>query len=514
MSNIRLKNSIEKKELLLKEAALKKQLSIVESLDQFGRPSFGVPAELPPLWNRRLVGLKNQRQDSSFSIQTIQDLDRIRGKSCILFEQNPNARAVITGLRSFVIGSGLTAKAQPKKKNKNKKLAEQVNEFLGDFSDSNHLWEWWSESFTRAHVHGELFLELTPTEECITQIRALEPDFIQTPLDADATGEWSWGVLTDPRDTQNVRGYNLRLPSFQTPEMRDEFIEPQFVKHLKLNVNMNQKRGVPSLMPCFIELEGMDRLRYVSREGLKVRESIAYIQQFANSTESVVSALADKAVTDSYDRYNSQGDQRTIQVEQLEPGSVPRIPESLEFMPPPQSSDAEAAKQGIRSAAEAISARMVVPVWLVLGSDEGGSYASSLTSESPFVKRSEYMQMIFTRYWRDVLESVVQIGIEQNILPTNTLDVIDISVTAPSVNVRNKKDLNETYKLLSDESIMSKQTWSVLNDLEWDVERANIEEEKELNLNVITDFQRVDNEPETNSGIRNHDQGEVKTGES
>ena len=465
--NIRLKNKIEKQELLLKDQVLQAKLRVMESVNNIN----GTPVDWNELQQYRGQPLsptfsRDNYQDRSTSVRTMTGLDLVRNRAKYLTETNPNCRGIIASLRSFVIGTGLKEKAISKKDGKNEALVDKVNKVLEAFNYENNLWEWYNELFTRSNVHGETFLRLFPSEDGITRIRAVEPDQIRPPQGEDHNREWSFGIKTAPGDTQFPVFYNIQIDGV------DEQVEAQFIHAQKLNVPMNVKRGLSTLYPIFEELEGVSRLRYTARESEKVRQSIAYVREHVQADQSTVEALNNRLVTDQITRTSSTGAQRQVDIVNLEPGSVSDIPQSMKFQQGPKSPNSEAAVSSIRSALEACACRLCIPYWMVSGDANSGSYSSTLTAADPMVKRTAYLQRQNTNFWERLLRAIVSIAVEQMVLPKDTLEKVDIIVSAPSVLVRNKLDETTTNKILSDEGILSPQTWSTQSDLDYEAEQS------------------------------------------
>lgn len=484
---------------------IKKFLGIKESYQDsiFGQPvnlesiySYrGMP--LQPIWARDIY------QNKATTLRILLDFDRVRNLARYLWETNAHAHGLLSGLRSYVLGGGYTVLATPKDRAAKGDI-ENLNEFLLEYIEKLDLDTYYSEQFIRAHRDGECFLRLFPQADGITQLRFIEPDNIRPPLGEDHEGTFSFGIKAPLDDSSNVQAFNINYPRDNT----DEPVEVIYIKHLKLNVLSNVKRGISSFYPVDTELKGVNKLRFAFTEGAKVRASIPYVRQHALADKSAIEDMQTTLSTETLTRSNSDGSTRDVKTQITEPGMVHDIPKGMEYVAPPATLDAEAFSLACSRGLEAVAARFNAPSWLVTGSADASSYASSLSAESPFVKRIEFEQRIHSKYWKHVLEAIVTIAQEQGILPENTLDKFNIRVEAPSSITRNIRDENETYDLLHKNGIMAASTWAARNNLDLVEEQDKLKEEKDLIVPVsqnAVDEVAVNKEtaPETMSGEMN-----------
>lgn len=401
--------------------------------------------------------------DRSSTLRSIQQFDIIRNFCRVMYETNPNAAGLVQGMTNYIIGNGLNIKVD----GESIRLVKQVQTLLDDFADENNLDEWVDESFIRAHVDGECFLRIYPSET-ITSIRAIEADFIRPPASEDHNGPWSFGIKSEPLDWQTIIAYCI------TQSNGDEEIVPEyFIHHLKMNSKRNTKRGVSSLYASLDELKGVDMLREATLIGERIRNSIAYVRQFAQASQSTIVSMNDNNKTGTWN-----GTQTDINYKKINPGEVVDVPKGLEFIPPPESSNTELSSKIMTDALASVAARFQIPCWLVSGSVEASSYASSLTAESPFLKCILRQQRIMSKYWKCILEDVIEIEVEKGGLPQDTLEKINLNLTFPSPEARSSKEQIDAQKVLVDARIMSKQTWAGLNNLDLEDEETTIENEE------------------------------------
>ena len=331
-------------------------------------------------------------------------------------------------------------------------------------------------------------------------------------------GPWSFGVLTsgDPAssdygqnlawDTQTVRAYNVNYPLVN----RDELVMPQFMFHLKSNVKKNQKRGISSLYSTDEDLRGTQKLRYAAREGAKIRASIPYVREHQQADLAALQSLQESLITATVPRTDQWANQYDVNVQQIEPGSVVDIPESLKMNNPPTDPNADAVERNLKHGVETIAARFNAPAWLVGGASNDSSYASSLTSESPFLRVVLKQQAKQTGYWKAIFKAVLEIAIEQGRLAEGAIERLHIVVKAQNPQARNKKEEADTNLILYQNKVRSLQTWSADLGDDYDEEQARIKEEEAEGLSPqVPNPNEVvgDKQPETISGQRQKEEG-------
>ncbi|AMV27360.1 Phage portal protein, lambda family [Gemmata sp. SH-PL17] len=421
---------------------------------------------LTPVWGPELFPDKLQ------TIRTLQELNRVRHVSRYLYERNPNASGGINGMGRYVVGCGSAQEVQSTDPDKEAPpaLAKAVTALLDEFKKASRWKIIEREIYRRYLTDGECFIELTPMDDGITAVKFVEPDSIVPPEGQSFEGPWSWGILTRPDRPGVPVAYNVRDYSTNT----ERRVPAQFIFHLKRGTNLNQKRGLPALTACIDELQGGNKLRYASREGEKVRASIAYVRQFAQAPATAIQSLQSAQASGTFQRSTPNGTQ-DVTYQQIEPGTVQDIPEGLEYQPPPPSPNSEAAAMSVKLSLEATAAALEAPYWLISGDSTASSYASSLTAESPFIKLVEGEQSVLSEYVDDVLTAVIEIAAEQerDNIPMDVLDQIDLHVNYTVPVVRQKLDEAHRNEILRKAKIKSPQTISAEEGLDYEKEQAN-----------------------------------------
>jgi hypothetical protein len=425
------------------------------------------PYNLPytNVYNRELY------PDRSTTIRSEQQLTVIRQFCRLLYETNPNATAIINGLTNYVISTGLKVKIKPRESANVTRLVKQAQKIVDDFMEENKVGELIYDCYERFLRDGEVFLRLFPQTD-ITQIRLIEPDHIIAPIGENGNGEWSYGIKTLLYDLNTILAYN-----YQPAPTYNEIVPAQFIHHLKNNVTRACKRGVSSFYAVMDELGGADALREAVQQGEKIRNSIAYVRQFAAATQSAIQMMNDNNATGQITTPTTNT--QNINVQRIYPGNVIDIPKGLEYKNPPASTNSTVAKDIINASLNAVAARFQIPSWIVSGHVEDSSYASSLTAESPFIKTCLRQQNIICSYLKCILKDVLDIEISKGRLSGDIFDKIEIVVTAPSPVARLTKDQIDSQISLVNQKVMSHHTLGVLNNLDPEEEALIIDDEQE-----------------------------------
>ena len=539
-----LREQVEEKRLRLEQTRLDQQLRLSESVTD---SIYGTPIPFEQIYSYRgtpLIPLffREVYQAKGTTLRLVQDFDRSRNLARYAYETNPNAQAVINGLAAYVVASGYDVVVTEKKRKNNSEgenseaspEVEQAQDIIDEFIEVNELREAadgcpvYDEAFNRSHIEGECFIRLFFDEEGIepTQCRFIEPDNIRPPHGANWEGPWSFGILTAGDLANSGYGQNLAWNT-QTPLLynvnyplvdRDETVKPQFIFHLKSNVKKNQKRGISSLYSTDEDLRGTQKLRYAAREGAKIRASIPYVREHQQADLAALQSLQNSLSTAIAPRSTESGGQYDISVQQIEPGSVQDIPESMKMQDPPADPNADAVERNLKHGLETIAARFNAPVWLVGGASNEGSYASSLTSESPFLRTVLKQQAKQTGFWRAVFKAVLEIAIEQGRLADGAIERLHIVVKALNPLARNKKEEADTNMVLHDDGVISIQSWAADAGYDYDEEQAERKEEAAEGIGLppmvpgmgqgdAVDGKEPANQPETIGGQRQREEG-------
>lgn len=469
-----LRREVEAQRLRAESASLR---SITEATDSIN----GTPIDWRALLSYNGESLRplysaETRPTKNTTLRSLKQLHQARNDSRFLYETNGNGQAIVRTMKSYVVGAGskVSVVAPEDEDEPPVRLAKRIRYILRMFRRVNCWYFLELELVERMIVDGEFFIRVFPDEDNITKVRFVEPAQIIPPEGEDAEGDWSYGIYTPGGDVQRPQAYNVH--DYVTGE--DEQVEPQFIIHAKFNCLQNQKRGVPGFFACYDELAGSQKLRYATREGEKIRQSIAYFREHAVASPATIQALQNNAISQVLTRSTPEGS-RDVNIQHVDPGTVIDQPKGLQVKDPPASRNASAADTTVTMSLQAAAARFNVPLWAVAGSGQDINFATALTEESPFTKSVSSHQAILAWVVDCLHTAVIDIAAEQGQLgyEGEWQEVADLQVVYPSPQVRNKKEETDRRALLNERGVLSRRTWSGQEELEFEGEQANLESE-------------------------------------
>lgn len=395
-------------------------------------------------------------------------LDLLRAYASWMYATNTFAQGILKGLKNFVIKSGFTYEVQPARDlETDKGLVKQAQKIIDDFCSKNKWHIKQGELFIRSRRDGEYFIEFFPQEDGCTAIRVINPWTVRSP---DGSEDWTFGIKTDPEDYESVEAYHITNRQLSAGRI----VPADEILHYRINVDMGgSKRGVSDFFSTQETLANVQKLLRAETLGESVRCSIAYVREFAQASSDTVLSMQAANTDYTIPEATFTGTPRLQPVQKIEPGSVHDVPQGLQMKPPPASQTA----QGIAildSALQSLAQYWQVPSWMVTGDASSGSYASSLTEESPFSRMCECEQGYYSAEFKAVMFKVLSIAVAQELLPEDALTRLDVQVIAPSVVTRQTDKMTQRHAQLHQSQVMSKRTWTHLEGLDFDHEKENM----------------------------------------
>jgi hypothetical protein len=132
-----------------------------------------------------------------------------------------------------------------------------------------------------------------------------------------------------------------------------------------------------------------------------------------------------------------------------------------------------------QAALRLIGTRKQIPEGLISGDSSEVNRAAGLVSEGPFVKARQGDQKFYRDEFVEIMETVIDAAAVAGMIGPareNIFDDIEISVDMPPVVPRNAKEETERNQILNERGIMSSQTWSSREDLDFEDEQQLIAE--------------------------------------
>ncbi len=337
--------------------------------------------------------------------------------------------------------------------------ALQAQEILDEFLDENRWHARQQEILRRIDRDGEAFLRFFPQPNGKLKIRFIEPDQLQTPPQRHGDPTATHGVLTDADDVESVLGYYVD----------GQLIDSDAVQHRKAQVDSNVKRGLPLYTPVRKNLRRADKLLRNMSVVAEIQSAIALIRKHRGATRSGVEQfVAESSVQQKVD---AQG--RTRRLSQYGPGTILDAPAGLEYDFPATGIDASSFVTVLQAELRAIAARLVMPEFMFTSDASNANYASTLAAEGPAVRMFQRLQAAMIEDDCNVMWRALEAASEAGRLPTDIRSLVEVQITAPSLNIRDPLQEAKVNQLAYQHGVLSKQTWSQKLGLDYDQEQWN-----------------------------------------
>ncbi len=468
-----------KKRRSLREAAYNMDFNLGGYSDLLSRFTDGGVYAYP------IVNVKDRLYGSNYPFwYSEQQLNLIRAQARLLVTTSPNAQGLLNGLTSYVIGTGFGYRVMPKDGFEiEDSLLRKVNSVLRKFFDDNEWDLLEQEIFFRSREDGECFLRYFPQPSGRLLIRTIEPEQIYQPPGSNFA-EWSYGIKTELEDVFSVEAYNVDYdaPLGADPDSNREsrvgdIVPAADIVHIKCNVKKSIKRGLSDFsyetLDTFITA---GKLRKNMGEGASVQSAIAAIRQHDTATQEQVEDF----VTENIDYSAYTGiPLRETGFQRIEPGSFLDIPKGMNYVQPPGSENYESHLAIFQSLMRSAGNRHNAPEWLSSSDVSNANYASSLTAESPFLKNCMRLQSVYKRHFGKIVREAILTAAEAGMLPMGIVDAIDVIVTPPNVEARDRIAESTANRTYYEMRIKSSQTISQELGLDSEQERRNMQLDKD-----------------------------------
>lgn len=422
------------------------------------------------------------------------ELAAIRGTVRLLAAYNKTCFGILNKLRNYTVSKGFTRKVVSKC-GAPKSLTSAIETILDEFDSLNQITgNMDQEAIVRDIRDGEVALGLWHRGEGRVDLRTIEPDQISEPTNKGDLEEWlrtehqmgiegedcglpfdsnwSFGIHTTKGDVCNKHGYYVQwdgdpqnwdyLPGGNNPCYPPAGGANTWLEFRKSNTDRIIKRGVSDFWPVTGDVElARKMIRNLTHAGA-LQAAIAWIREMAPGTTQGQVNSATMATADWQTRTATQnGGARTSYQQTYQPGSTLYLGANQKFVPPPwvQQSMAAGLVNIFEAMLRSISQIWSMPEHMVTGSAANNNYASILEAGSPFVKEVETRQGWHINLWTAVYWKVVWFNWKAGRLPgyswKDIRTAVEITLTGPQVDVRDRMQETQKNILLLDAGIMS-----------------------------------------------------------
>ena len=374
-----------------------------------------------------------------------ESLDILRSECRALAYSNEFALNALENRINYVIGQGHRYQVVAKKQD-DVHLAEKVQDLLDTFCDENDWTRRHREIMRRRDRDGEVFCRLFPSQNGIMQLRFVEPEQIFTPPRHLSEPNMSFGIQTDPHDTETVFGYWID----------GLFVDADSILHRKANVDSNVKRGLPLLTPVRKNLRRAEKLLRNMSVVAEIQSAIALIRRHQTTEREAIRQFVQNQQNTKTVIDEESGQVQTFR--HFSPGTIIDSGSNTEYEFPVAAIDASRYILVLQAELRAIASRLVMPEFMLTSDASNANYASTMIAEGPAVRMFERLQHEIIGEDRQLFKAVIREAVLQGRLPERTLQRISIHAIPPMLAARDRLNEAKADVILYNLGVLSKET--------------------------------------------------------
>lgn len=404
---------------------------------------------------------------------------RLRAASRLIYGMSGLVRGAVRGVGCYVIGEGMRTRAMPRRADSPPELVSAVQSWLDEWEKDNDWPARQREAFHRHQRDGEYFLRVFPQDDGWTLTRFVDPtQVVDAPGMPAEVGKY--GVIVDPEDLEDVRGIWVAYDGLPG---NGEEVPSSEIRLRRANVDRGVKRGMPTVSYDTLDLFKLTaRLLENMGTGSAIQAAIAFARQHEIAPGSAVSDFVGGLA--AYDQAKPYGSGRE-NVQMLRAGTVIDMDAGQKFVETSFSSNVQNFVACVQAMLRAVAVAWNAPEWITSADNSSVNYASSLTSESQFVKACKAAQGEFAADFTWAVDSALKhfCRVKQGLRVNGKLwtheavaHYVQIQVTPPTVETRNRSEeatLNREYITLG---VKSRQTAAQELGLDYEREERNNED--------------------------------------
>lgn len=361
------------------------------------------------LTGSQLFYQEDDRRDGQFEpfIRTVQDANDYTKMARIIGETNPWIRGLRDDLANYTVGQGAVLKVSTDS-DASEQLVARVERFLDALLDEN---KWHGirdrEMFDRWRFDGRSFLQLLPDKsDPIPRLRFLEPSWVCDPggnlfaIEEYLSGEhpdipfdlssWSFGIHTTDGDHERHHGYFIdRDPGTASWE----YVPASHCEYLKANTPLSVKPGLTDLF-CVAPFanKSLRLFRALMASSTEQARLMGIITYEDGATALGVETMLAQTVTRSSSQY-------TNHTQDGDDAYLKHFPKNRVWNYGPLGQSAAPVFLQVHEAAlRSLGVRWSAPEFLISSDASNANYASTLVSQSPFVKHVQNAQHVHSAH--------------------------------------------------------------------------------------------------------------------
>ena len=338
---------------------------------------------------------------STFEHNTANELDSISREKAIRGSRTaatlPIGKQILEAATDFICGSG--AIVLPKSKD------HDVEEFLDEFNEENNMQIRIPRLVLRTLRDGESYIRYFGLGSQNVRIRFMEPLRIipsykfEREVDIANPGTSS-GVVTSDDDIESVIGYTFDSQGQGTP---DSFIPASEVTHLKLFADDDARHGRPYMEPVLKRIAQYEEW-IAGRIALNHAKSGYWLVRKVEGTTAAATTAVDQIVKSTRTGMSNAA-------KMPPPGSVLTATAGISYEILCPDIDAKDVSEDGKRILLDIAAGVGMPYWIVSADPSEGNRASTITAESPWIKKVQRLQQFFGHYISIIYKTAIQSAI-------------------------------------------------------------------------------------------------------
>jgi capsid protein len=373
-----------------------------------------------------------------------ESLDLLRSECRLLAYSNEFALNALENRVNYVIGQGHRYQVVAKESD-DASIAAKTQDILDTFCDENDWTRRQREIMRRRDRDGEVFCRLFPSRKGIVQLRFVEPEQVVTPPRYFNEPAMSFGIQTDPHDTETVFGYWVD----------GMLVDAESILHRRANVDSNVKRGLPLLTPVRKNLRRAEKLLRNMSVVAEIQSAIALIRRHQTTErEAIRQFVQNQATKTTVDPESGQ----TQNFRHFSPGTIIDSGSNTEYEFPASGIDASKYILVLQAELRAIASRLVMPEFMLTSDASNANYASTMIAEGPAVRMFERLQHEIIGEDRLLFKAVIREAILQGLLPERALQRVSIHAIPPMLAARDRLNEAKADSILYNLGVLSKET--------------------------------------------------------
>lgn len=349
-----------------------------------------------------------------------------------------------------------------------------LQDFIDELLANNKWCERQRETVLRYDRDGEVFRRRFRDADGMTRIRFVEPWQVTSEGLGD-TDDLQFGIECEPGDAESPVRYYLTQIAGSPPTP----VDAEEIQHIKANVDMNVRRGVPLFWPAAKNARRVsDVLRNV---GVKDTLAAALCVNRRHSTATTSAAASSFAsggatlrttnpLTGQLDNRKAYGAGTFLDTNKNTEYEALNIADGIDQM-----------VMGLDAMLRALAAAAGLPEFMLTSNAANGNYSSTMVAEGPAVRTFRTIQSMLKTADLEILDEAVEWAIQCGRLPADILDAVEIQVELPQLTTRDAAVEASANKTYVDMNVLSQQTLSSKLGLEYDQEQENIKAHKAAN---------------------------------